>query len=543
VGAERPETEGSGTERPTDAARLLRDANERLVLTALRTQELLEAAEAFRLLIESVEDYAIFMLDCDGRVAQWNVSAERLYGYSTQEIVGQPFSILGYATSGEGDSNARDLERAREDGRQVTEGMRSRKDGSTFWATVIIAALRDEQGRAMGFATATRDLTERLRAEQEHVRLVRVQESERRKDEFLAIMGHELRNPLAPMVSALELIKLRGGRHCEREFAVIDRQLQHMRHLVGDLLDVARALRGEIRLTPTVVEVGEVVANALERALPLIEAKNHRLTVQAPARGLLVNVDPERMSQVFGNLLSNAARYTNPGGEIRVAAARRSDQIEVTIEDTGIGIAPELMPRIFELFAQGEQGMDRQHGGLGIGLAIVRRMVDEHGGRVEAVSEGVGRGSRFIVRLPRVEGEAISQAPPASSMPPPDVVPKRVLVVDDNEDASAMLSALLAAFGHETRVAVDGLHALEIAHEFEPDIVLLDIGLPGLDGFHVARRLRKIPGCEQIPIVAITGYAAESDRERALRSGFSDHMAKPVDLDALKRAVEMAPGR
>jgi CheY-like chemotaxis protein len=255
---------------------------------------------------------------------------------------------------------------------------------------------------------------------------------------------------------------------------------------------------------------------------------------------LPVKVDPERMAQVFGNLLNNAAKYTGNGGTIAVRAALHGDEVEVSISDTGVGISPELLPRIFELFTQGEQGIERRLGGLGIGLAIARRLVNEQGGQIAAKSAGHGRGSTFTVRLPLGASTTCSTLPPAPSVRP-GVAPKRVLIVDDNQDATEMMSALLEGYGHQTRVAYDGPHALELAHEFEPHIVFLDIGLPELDGFQVARRMRKIPACAEIPIIALTGYALESDRQRALQSGFSAHLAKPADLARIEHEVEMAP--
>ena len=528
-------TEGRSAASPE----LLRETNEKLVIATLRTQALLEAAEAFRLLVESVEDYAIFMLDSEGRVASWNVGAQRIHGYDADEIIGLPFSSFYLPESVKAGVAERDLAKAREFGRHETEGGRVRKDGSNFWATVIVASLRDEAGRHLGFATATRDMTERLRAEQERVRLTRIEESERRKDEFLAIMGHELRNPLAPMVTAMQLVKLRGGRNCEKEFAVLDRQIHHMMHLVDDLINLSRTLRGQLDLNPTVVEMGQILADAIEVALPLIEKKRHRLKVDAATEGLLVEVDPERITQVFVNLLNNAAKYMDPGGEIAVSASAESGRVEVTIADMGVGIAPDLMPRIFELFTQGEQGLERRFGGLGIGLAIARRLIDAHRGEISVQSGGPGRGSCFTVRLTQVDAAVAS--PPSPSTVRPGAMAKRVLIVDDNEDATEMMSALVRRFGHETRVAFEGVHALELAHEFRPNIVFLDIGLPGLSGFEVARRLRQIPECADIPIVAVTGYTRTSDRDQAFRSGFSEHFAKPIDPKLVQRAVDTAP--
>ncbi len=520
---------------------VFREASEKLVLEALRAQFRLETdAEAFRLLVEGVEDYSVFVLGPDGCVIGWNASATRMFGYRAEEIVGRPFALF-YGRAGTGpESPSSDLARALATRRYQCEGVRVRKDGSSFWATAIIAAIRDDDGRHLGFATATRDMTEQLRTEQERVRLMRAEESVRRKDEFLAIMGHELRNPLAPMVTALQLIKLRGMEHNEREITILERQLKHLKHLVDDLLDVSHAMRGQVHLSPALLEIDEVVARALEDAAPGIQAKGHRLDIEVPPEGLLVNVDPERMAQVFTNLLSNAAKYTGDGGTIRVAAMGHDHEVEVTVADTGVGIPSELMPRIFELFTQGEQGLERQLGGLGIGLAIARRFVNEHGGEISAASEGPGRGSRFTVRLPRASLRTRTSEPPPPSGSRRTVPPKRILVVDDNEDFCVTFSDVLQALGHETRIAFEGRHALEIVSDFQPEIIFLDIGLPGIDGFQVVRRMRQLPACGDVAIVAVTGYALEEDRDRALQGGFSDHVPKPIDHNVLLRAIERA---
>jgi PAS domain S-box-containing protein len=517
----------------------LREANEKLVLAALHAQELLESAEAFRLLVESVDDYAIFVLDTGGRVAKWNAGAQRLYGYAADEILGRPLSALYTRKSTDAGECELHLGDARRTGRSESEGTRVRKDGTEFWASVIVASLRDEAGRHVGFATATRDLTERIRAERERLQLSRAEEAERRKDEFLAIMGHELRNPLAPMVTALHLIKSRGGQNCERELGILERQLQHMVRLVDDLLDVSRMVGDKVALSPEVTEIGDVLANAVDVSAPLIEGKGHRLRLDVPAQGLLVNVDRERMIQVFANLLNNAAKYTEPGGGIGVRAASREDLVEVTVEDTGVGFAPDLLPRLFDLFTQGEQGIERHRGGLGIGLAIARRLVHEHGGRISARSDGPGHGSCFTVTMPRTKAPLPDQA-----MPPAPLSKvaerRRVLIVDDNRDAAETMRTLVETLGHETHVAFDGSTAVEVALEVNPDIVFLDLGLPGLNGFEVVRRLRQVPSLARIPIIAVTGYARDADRRLTLGSGFSDHFAKPVDIERLRQAVEMA---
>ncbi len=497
-------------------------------------------AALYRLLVDSVKDYAIFVLDVEGRVRTWNSGAERIKGYTAREIVGRHFSVF-YPIADEG-RWAAELATARDEGRFEEEGYRVRKDGTQFWASVVLTPLRDASGALIGYAKVTRDLTERVRLERERRRLVRAEETERRKDEFLAIMGHELRNPLAPMVTALHLLKLRSLAGNEKELAVMDRQLKHMMRLVDDLLDVSRMLRGKLQLNRRGVEVAELVAQAVEVARPLAQKKGQELRVEVPAGGLRVHVDADRMVQVFGNLLTNAAKYTGDGGHLKVSAAAVEALVEVVIEDDGVGISADLIPRVFDLFSQGEQGIDRKQGGLGIGLAVARRLVDGHGGELIAESEGEGRGSRFVVRLPRATS-ALADAGAAASATPAlgFALPRRVLIVDDDADNGEMMRSVLAARGHQVRVALDGPQALEMARAEVPSVVFLDLGMPGMDGFEVARRIRQLAGCQAVPLVAVSGYARESDRQQALDAGFSDHLPKPVRAERIIRVAEEAP--
>jgi PAS domain S-box-containing protein len=501
--------------------------------------KLRETEERFRLLVDSVKDYAIFMLDPGGHIASWNRGAERIKGYAAGDVIGKHFSIFYPQQDIDAGKCEKELELATSEGRFEDEGWRVRKDGSTFWANVVITAVRDGRGNLVGFAKVTRDLTARVQAEEERIRLARAEEGDRRKEELLAIMSHELRNPLAPMVTAVHLIKLRRGIKCDKEIAILERQVSNMMRLLDDLLDLSRTLRDKVHLKPSVMEIGEVLANAIDIASPLIEQRRHHLRLEVPAAPLLVDVDLARMTQVFANLLNNAAKYTEQGGEIRVRAVGYDDEVDVIIEDTGIGIPAELMPRLFELFTQGKNGLDRQLGGLGIGLAVAKQLVGAHGGEIRAESEGMGRGSRFTVRLPRAAAvtaiERAGHPTPALRAPP---VRRRVLIVDDNEDSTELMSMLLKELGHETRVAFDGPHALEVAHEFKPQIAFLDVGLPGMNGYELARRLRQIPACASIPIVAISGYAREGDRQDAMKAGFSAHFAKPIDLQCLEQMVQ-----
>ncbi len=518
---------------------LLRAANERLVLATLRAQDLAESTVGFKLLVDTVKEYAIFLLDPSGHVRSWNAGAERINGYTADEIIGRHFSVFYPPAEVAAGKCEYELEVAVRDGRFEEEGPRLRKDGSEFLASVVITALTDVSGKLVGFGKVTRDMTDRVRMERDRVARARAEEAERTKDEFLAILGHELRNPLAPMVTAVHLLKLRGGLDSAREIEILERQILHMKRLMDDLLDVSSVRLEKLRLTRAPHEIGEVIANGVDVAAPLITSKGHRLTLDVAARGLMVDVDVARMTQVFANVLNNAAKYTDPRGDIRVRARVEDGDVVVTIEDTGAGIAGELKPRIFDLFAQGGQGLERQLGGLGIGLAIAQRFVVAHGGRITVESDGPGRGSCFTVRLPRVAAPSTSDsaAPPAR---PRAAVCRRVLLVDDNEDSCEMLQFFLESFGHEARVAHDGPQALALVKSFAPDIVFLDIGLPGMHGYEVVRRMRQMPVCAKIPIVALSGYSSAADRRRALAAGFTDHFAKPVDPAVLAEVVEKA---
>jgi PAS domain S-box-containing protein len=496
-----------------------------------------EEARRFRLLVESVKDYAIFILDPQGRVSTWNAGAERIKGYAASEIIGRHFSTFYPRAEIEAGKCERELAVAALEGRLEEEGWRLRKDGSRFWANVTITALRNRDGTLIGFAKVTQDLTERKAAEEERLRLAQAEEAERRNQEFLAIMGHEMRNPLAPMATAVHLIRLRGGRNCDREITILERQLAHMSRLVNDILDTSRFMRDEVLLVRKVTEIGDVLANAVEVAAPVLEDKRHRVEIDVPKGGLVVEVDPARMTQVFGNILNNAAKYTDKGGLISISAWSESDQVVVTIQDNGIGILPELLPTVFGLFIQAEQGIDRRQGGLGIGLSVVKRLILQHGGEVLAESRGLGHGSRLTVRLPRVTRAAEAVEPVQPERVTRDMPSYRILVVDDNEDAAEMFSAFLEEQGHKVRVALDGPAALTQALEFSPDLVFLDIGLPGLSGYEVVERMRLIPSCARMPVVALTGYARETDRARALQAGFSAHLVKPIDLVSLESVI------
>lgn len=366
---------------------------------------------------------------------------------------------------------------------------------------------------------------------------VRAEEATRAKDEFLAMLGHELRNPLTPIVTALHLLRLKHP--SSRELDIIDRQVAALARLVEDLLDVSRIASGKIELRREPVEFAEIATRAIEMSSPILEKKQQHLTVQIAASGLALNADPSRLAQVFGNLLTNAAKYSDPGKEISVIATREGSNLQVRVRDQGIGMAPEMTARVFDLFVQHRQAVDRAQGGLGLGLAIVKSLVELHGGTVVAHSEGENRGSEFVVTLPIAVEE---QAKPEHRAvlprePSPACTGMRVLVVDDNDDATSMLSAALSACGHTVRTAADGPTALQVAREFRPQVAILDIGLPVMDGYELADRLRQPDADRSMRLIALTGYGQTQDKERSLRAGFTAHLVKPVSIDRLQQIV------
>ena len=378
------------------------------------------------------------------------------------------------------------------------------------------------------------DVTERRLAEQA------LQEVNQRKDEFLAMLAHELRNPLAPIRNAAQILRMHGKGNTKLEWArsVIERQSRHLTRLVDDLLDVSRIVRGQISLEKGPIDLSDVVRNALETSRPLMRERKHQLTVTLAGEPLPLDADLTRLSQVIANLLINAAKYTPEGGHIWLEADRVDNDVVLRVRDTGMGISSSLLPHIFELFTQGARTLDRAQGGLGIGLTLVKRIVDMHGGRVEAHSAGEGEGSEFIVRLPLlVSRMAAGSQPQPSSAAKGGESQLRVLVVDDNVDAAESIAMLLSLEGYDVRSVHAAHEALEAAQTFLPHLVLLDIGLPDMDGYEVARRLRSQQRLESMRVVAITGYGQQADRDRARAAGFDEHLVKPVDPDALHEVL------
>jgi PAS domain S-box-containing protein len=488
-------------------AKIMRD------LTQQKLHE--ENEEILRLLVDSVHDYAIFMLDADGRILTWNAGAERLTGYSADESVGQ--NVSRFAVPGAPDAA---LEAARKRGRFEFRSWQARKDGSRFIANVLITAVHGDDRRLRGFSNVIRDITER-----EQARLA-LEESNRRKDEFLAVLSHELRNPLAPIMNSVHFLRqrARADDDWKQAIAVIDRQARGLARLVDDLLDVSMITTGKTALRKDPVELGELLLRAIETTRPMIDDRGHEIALRVPSEAVWIDADAGRMEQVFVNLLGNAAKYTPHGGRIEVAAERQGEAVRIAVRDNGVGIPGEMLPRVFDMFTQGDQSLDRPEGGLGIGLTVVRHLVLLHQGTVEAHSAGPGRGSEFVVRL-----RVAAPSAPAAENEGLKGRALRVLVTDDNADAAQTLARLLAMYGHEVRVESSGPGALAALQTFVPDVILLDIGLPGLDGYEVARRIREQPRFKGVRLIALTGYGRDADRARAEEAGFDELIAKPAD--------------
>lgn len=399
---------------------------------------------------------------------------------------------------------------------------------TTVYLDFIYQPIRGVNGEVTGIFVSGHDVTPRVIASEQQ------RDEDRRKDEFLAMLGHELRNPLAAIQNASELLTygLETRAQTREVGELLGRQVAHLGRLVDDLLDVSRITQGRIELKRDHVELGAAIRDAIETVQPLIVAKDHQVVTTESPEPLYVDADRARIVQALANVLGNAAKYTGPRGVICVRWGREGPTAVIEIEDNGVGIPPALLPRVFDLFVQGDRSVDRSQGGLGIGLSVVRRLVEMHGGTVTAASEGVaGRGSTFTIRLPLVDTPGTKEAP----LPRGNPDSQRVLVVDDNVDAADSLAILLNMSGHETKAAYDGSQALEVARSFAPNVVLLDIGLPGMDGYETAARLRAEHGA--IAIVAVTGYGSAADVERARSAGFDAHITKPVAFDELKAVL------
>lgn len=608
-----------------------------------------------QLLVDGVNDQALFLLDLSGRVETWNSGGERITGYQAEEIVGRHVSCLYLDSDFAVGKPVQDLKAAVTQGRLEDEGWRVRQDGSRFWACSVITPLFDQAGQHRGYAAMirdiadhrredealrsvlehvldgiitiddqgrvqsfnpaaenlfdyqaaevlgqnvkmlmpdpyhsehdgyisnylrtgeariigigrevvgrrrdgatfpmelavnefqlhgqrfftgiVRDITERKRLEQElRRRVTELAETDRRKDHFLAMLAHELRNPLAAISNAVQLTgQFADPQQSEWSARVINRQIKHLARLIEDLLDVSRITRGKIQLRKRVIDIALVVESAVQNVRPMLDERKHKLGVTAEPGTMWADADATRLEQILTNLLNNAAKYTESGGQIWLTAFREGSDVVIRVRDTGIGIPLEKLPQMFELFAQGDRSLARQEGGLGIGLTVARSLAELHGGSLNAVSDGPGKGSEFTFRLPAAERCSV-RPEPEKPLGSPHGHGTRVVVVDDNVELALGLARLLKLLGHDVKMAHDGPSALDVARSFRPEVVLLDIGLPGLDGYQVAALLRHEESCRNARIIAITGYGHEDDRKRSREAGFDFHLVKPIEFRSL----------
>ena len=525
-----------GTERPIDeSAAPVRDESAAILGAVLVFCDVTQrkwASHSHTLLAAIVEasDDAIISKTLDGVVRSWNRGAERLFGYTADEAVGRPINLI--IPPERQDEERSILERlSRGERVEHFETVRVAKDGRRIDISLTVSPLFDEDGQVTGASKIARDISERKQSE------MMLRAADRRKDEFLALLAHELRNPLAPLRHGLQVLRLAGGDAgiVTDVRTMMDRQLEHMVRLIDDLLDISRIGQNKIELKRARVPLAAVINSAVETARPVIEAEGHELNISLPSEPLFLDADLTRLAQVFSNLLSNSAKYTRPGGKIWLTVERKGEDAIVAVRDNGIGIPTDALQRVFEMFCQIDRSIERATGGLGIGLALVKGLVEMHGGTVVADSEGLGRGSTFTVRLPTLA--TIPEAASASlalDVPPIVGNGRRILVADDNRDSAVTLAKLLQLLRNDVRTVHDGVAAVEQAEEFRPEVILMDVGMPGLNGYDATRRIREQPWGRTAIIIALTGWGQEGDRIQSREAGCDGHLVKPVSLAELE---------
>ncbi|MDZ4343496.1 MAG: ATP-binding protein [Candidatus Binatia bacterium] len=497
-----------------------------------RVYTLESADRPYRLLVEQMQQGAI-TLNADGAVAYCNRRFADLLGRPHERLTGVAFrdfippdeqalyeNLLQQGRAGAGQGEAH-LQKA---------------DGGLIPVFLTFNALPPDSGVAVGVLVT--DLTTQRHHEKLNAALEALKESDRRKNEFLAMLAHELRNPLAPIRNALHIMRLTGanGEAVSSETEMMERQIGQMVRLVDDLLDVSRISRGKIELRKDRVELASVVHHAVEACRPAMESATHDLNITLPAQPVYLNADPARLAQVVGNLLNNACKFTDEGGRIWLTVERKGKQAVIRVRDNGIGIAADQLPRIFEMFMQVDTSLERSVSGLGIGLTLAKNLVEMHDGTLEVHSAGAGQGSEFVVRLP-IMVETRKPPPEPTVSEPTTTTARRILVVDDNRVSADSLARLLQLTGNETHTAYDGLKAVEAAATLRPDVVLLDIGLPKLNGYEAARKIREEPWGKKMVLVALTGWGQDEDRQKSREAGFNGHMVKPIDHAELMKLL------
>ncbi len=521
--------------------RTLANVIDGVVITFVNVTELkraeLRAAELAGI-VESSQD-AIVGQTLDGTITSWNRGAEILYGYSAAEVIGRnsellvPKDRIAEVVAIRGALNAGSVP-------EPVETVRIRKNAATVDVSLAFSGVSDEAGRRVGFAVIARNISLRKQIERDAEQLRgELEETSRNKDEFLAMLGHELRNPLAAMMGALSLVqRSTDPAQVARATAVLDRQLRHLARLVDDLLDLSRVSRGKIELQREPLDLTDIVRSVVDDQQLSFQSRGISLDYVAPTSPLLVLGDRVRLCQVVGNLLSNSLKFTDRGGRVSLDLSLQGEMATLVVEDTGIGIAPSALPSIFGMFVQAETSHSRAMSGLGLGLAVSKRLIEMHGGTIEARSLGLDKGASFTVRL-RIS--RIAPTAPAAVLPTKPALGKRILLIEDNEEIAIILRSLLEMSGHTVESALDGPTGIEVARRFAPEIILCDIGLPGgMDGYDVARAIRADSTLKKVLLVAVTGYAREEDRVRALAAGFDTHVRKPIDIDALDRIIATA---
>ncbi|MGE0868350.1 MAG: ATP-binding protein [Kofleriaceae bacterium] len=519
---------------------------------ALRTvmHDLQRSEEHARACKDDLEDFidnaaiAIHRVDADGIIRYANRAELAMLGYSAEELVGRHIAELHVDRTVIADILARLV---RGETLRDHEARLRAKDGHILHVQITSNLQTSCDGRTTT-RCFTRDVTALNHAEAERARHLaqaeaarsEAEQANRAKDQFLAVLGHELRNPLSPILSAVQLMRIRGDHRSAREQDIIERQVNHLIHIVDDLLDIARITQGKLALHKRPLKIGALVSKALEIATPLCNERSHAVKVELPEHDVWIAGDETRLCQAITNLLTNAAKYTQAGGTIDVAVVEEGPNIVIRVTDNGIGIAPDLLPRIFDSFVQGHRVSERGVAGLGIGLALVRNLVSMHGGSVHATSAGLGHGSQFVVRLPMMSCDASARAHGDTALRRRiEVTPRNVLIVDDNEEAGMLLADMLGSVGYQVVLALDGERALELVDEFTPDAAILDIGLPTMSGYDLAAALRQRFG-SALRLMAVTGYGQAQDRARALESGFDTHFLKPVSVQQVLAAIELS---
>lgn len=517
---------------------MLMDITERMEAEELRREEDLR----YRTLVEHMKDYAIFRTDTLGVAMTWNEGVRRLFGFEEAEFIGRDVAHLIFLPEDvQLGVPQLELDQAAAIGQVSNDRWMRRRDGSRFYAMGVTSAIRDSDGNLVGYTKVKRDQTHQKQLEDELRRSSNeLSEADRRKNEFLATLAHELRNPLAPIQNALNVMRMTNASALESSVSptMLERQVSHMVRLVDDLLDVSRISRGTISLRNERSDLSSIVRLACDTAAVQIESSNQTLAVSMTDEPISIIGDPIRLAQVVGNLLNNASKFTEAGGTISLSLACEDERAVLRIRDSGIGMEPERIPLVFELFTQLDTSLERSAGGLGIGLALVKSLVEQHGGTVEARSEGIGLGSEFIVRLPIAEGIEAAAVLSGSETATDAPRARRFLIADDNLDSAESLSILLQLHGHETHTVGDGLEAVEAAERLKPDVVVLDIGMPRMNGFDACRSIRAQPWGKPMLFVAVSGWGQEEDRRLSREAGFNAHFVKPLDHSVLLKLLE-----